>query len=226
MAQYATAVDDFDKAYRNMIVEYTNDGMTLQERDVFHTILRGRSTDFVSDSPEQAVNQCRNVDPEGWMVHKSAFVENYINQLSSLRDDMCLCEIENKTESGLVVCSGISRARYTECVMKYTLTSLECDKVLRTWGVDKTRLIPDFDGRMRVLQKVSGCDAKGWLSCKHAFIHSELARRESCEASPAHLECILSSAVSAGLQNVRHEMHREIQRHMPFPCPRGAFLTK
>jgi len=52
---------------------------------------------------EQVVNQYRNVDPEGWMVHKSLFVENCIDLLSNLRNNLFLCEIDNSTESGLVV---------------------------------------------------------------------------------------------------------------------------
>jgi len=103
MAQYTMAVDAFDKVYRNMIVEYTKYHMTPIKHDMSHALRRRSRNRVRPNLIEQVVNQYWNVDPEGWMVHKSIFVENYINVLSILRNVLCLCVIDNSTELGLVV---------------------------------------------------------------------------------------------------------------------------
>jgi len=81
--------------------------MTGLERKVFQSLIRSsRSREGGSGamSIEHVIDQFRNVDPEGWMVYKCAFVEEYINKLSNQRDKVCLCQIDNSTELWLVIC--------------------------------------------------------------------------------------------------------------------------
>ena len=249
MAHFGLVVNAFDKAYREAILEYTKHRMTGRERKVFQSLLQrsGNGEGQLGSgvvSIERVIDQFRNVDPEGWMVYKSAFVEDYIDKLSNQRDQVCLCQIDNSTESGLVVCCGISLPLYKSFVMAYVPTSLECIKMAQTPASESRGLLAfvsnpatvDEDGgdndardisvqyeqRKRVLQQVSGCDSKGWLSCKQSFIRNELACEALLPMQSARFESVVGSAVDAVLQNVRREVHSEICRHLPFSMHAGT----
>ena len=246
MAQFALELDAFDRAYREAILKYTKDHMTALERKVFQSLVRcNRDGEPESGamSIEQVIDQFRNVDPEGWMVYKCASVEDYINNLSDQRDHVCLCQIDNSTESGLVICCGISLAQYESCVMQYVATSLECMKMVQTplsagtgrpaflscpvktaqncGSKDARPLTVQYEERKRVLQRVSGCDPKGWLLCKETFIRKELAGEALLPMHSPRFDSVAASAVDSVLRGVRREMHSEIRRFLPFSIPIG-----
>jgi len=230
MAHFGLAVDAFDRAYRESILEYTKHHMTGLERKVFQSLLRSSRSgeaDSGAVSIERVMDRFRNVDPEGWMVYKCAFVEEYINNLSLQRDKICLCQIDNSTESGLVICCGISLPLYKSLVMAYVPTSLECTKMPElsspdTADKDAQDASVQFEQRKRVLQRVSGCDPRGWLACKQTFIRNELAGEALLPMQSPRFKSVVDSAVDAVLQNVRHEMHSEIRRHLPFSIQTGT----
>jgi len=247
MAQFGLVLDAFDKAYREAILQYTKHHMTALERKVFQSLIRcNRDMEPKSGAMtiEQVIDQFRNVDPEGWMVYKSAFVEDYVNNLSNERDHICLCQIDNSTESGLVISCGISLALYQKCVMEYVPTSLECMKMVPTplsvsvglsafpscpvtldqnSGSKDTRdATVQYEERKRVLQRVSGCDPKGWLLCKQGFIRKELAGAALLPMRSPRFDSVAASAVDRVLRGVRREMHSEIHSFLPFSIPAGV----
>ena len=68
--------------------------MTGLERKVFQSLMRSshsKEGDSGAMGIEHVIDQFRNIDPEGWMVYKCAFVEDYINKLSNQRHKVCLC---------------------------------------------------------------------------------------------------------------------------------------
>jgi len=154
---------------------------------------------------------------------------------------LCLCEIDNATSSGLTICPGISRIHYTACMMQYKLTSLECLKVeanrnnidVRHYSQEKNDpsdkshvyTTQAVDTRKRLLQSVSGCDSNGWLMHKHKFILQELATRDETATSQLespYFECVVSSAITQTLNNVRNSFANEVRRHVS--CLNGRCL--
>jgi len=270
MTQYSTTIREFETAYRSAILDYTKNHMTSRERTVFDAIVsqcRGSKKQFSNESMaaavdivghtvnrtvvdvEQIINQCRNLDPEGWMVYKCNFVEDYMNKLShcidyseNYDDALCLCQIDDATLSGIVICPGISRARYISCIMEYTPTPLECTKISQLPGplalaqqnqhaVDekhgKSDTPSSIDDAELMLRCISGCDANGWLLHKHLFIKREQAAAMQQEASPIQqpssiftpLESSLSSAITHVLHRVQSDMQIEISLHCAVRLP-------
>jgi hypothetical protein len=226
MALFGLVLDAFDRAYREAIVAYTKHHMTGLERKVFQSLIRYNrhgEPESGAMSVERVIDQFRNVDPEGWMVYKCAFVEEYVNKLTDQRDQVCLCQIDNSTESGLVIACGISLELYKSCVMAYVPTAMECIKMAQIPLSPSTGDVSvQYEERKRMLQQVSGCDPAGWLSCKQRFIRKELADQASLPLQSPRSESVASSAVDAVLRGVRREMHSEIRRHLPFSIPAGT----
>ena len=243
MSQYKATIDAFDEAYRLGIIAYAKDHMTPRERKVFKFLVDQIGIDSNKHGKEldldKIIDQCRSVDPEGWMVYKCCFVEDYMNKLAQdvatngIVQVQCLCEIDDMASSGLVIYSGISRAHYTRCMMHYQLTSLEYLKVDAKHNSNKVShvstdtadlsgdscvfTVQAVDARKRLLQFVSGCDSMGWLAHKHRFIQEELATRDEMEISQheqrPHLEGVLSSAIIESLNNTRVTLGNEIRQH-------------
>jgi len=267
MTQYSTTIREFETAYRSAILDYTKHHITSRERMVFDAIVSqcrrsskkcakesmAATVDIVDHTVnrtavdvEQIINQCRNLDPEGWMVYKCNFVEDYMNKLShctnyseNYDDAICLCQIDDATLSGIVICPGISRTRYISCMMEYTPTPLECTKISQLPGplalvqqnqpaVDeehekhgKSDTPSTMDDAELMLRSISGCDANGWLLHKHLFIKREQAAAMQQQASltqtlsstSAPLESSLSSAITHVLRQVRSDMQIEISLH-------------
>jgi len=263
MTEYSETIRAFDTAYRSAILDYTKNRMTSREQTAFNAIvvqyrqslkiydnkateadvdLQSITANLLAVDLEKTIHQCRNLDPEGWMVYKCNFVEDYMNSLSNYEkhdencvDRLCLCEIDDTTSTGIVICPNISRTRYTTCMMEYTPTPLECVKISQLPGplalAHQTCIASEkhgeggalckIDDAELILRSVSGCDAKGWLLHKHLFIAKEQAAAVEQEASLTHpytptlppFESSLYSAVTHVLHRVRSDVQAEISRH-------------
>jgi len=264
MTEYSAAIRTFEAAYQAAILDYTKNHMTLREKAAFNTVLvqcrqsmggcdNNAGSDFVGLENiatkltdvdiEQRINQCRNLDPEGWLVFKCNFVEDYMNTIADDRelhhnasDTLCLCDVDEATSSGTVICPGISRTRYTEFMMDYTPTWSECEKISQlpaplvlcqqmkpatSESHGECGTLYKIEDAELILRSISGRDAKGWLHHKHLFIQKELAAAAKREASdtqplactPPISESVVHSAVTDVLRRVRNDVHAEISLH-------------
>jgi len=252
MTQFSTAMCAFEVAYWAFVLEYMQEQMTPRELELMREVRQlGSNADAMANTDlEKAINYCRNIDSLGWLVHKSNICGNYINMMmkshvitetGSSAMSVCLCCIDNDTESGMVISTSVPLIAYMGLVSNYALTARECTRWLERTntlmltsvalaserslgskipepkttktGSEQDRMLAHED-RVKVLQFVSGVDTNGWLEHKHAFIRHHRAQNGPETA------CVLSSAVHTVVCSVKRDIREEIRRNIGLPLSR------
>ena len=244
MAQFSATMSAFEAEYRAFVLKYIQEQMTPRELELMREVRQlGANADAMENTDlDKTINYCRSIDSLGWLVHKSIFVENYINMAvkssvttgtESSAVSVCLCCIDNDLESGMVISTRVPLAAYVELVSNYTLTARECTLCLgeahtlaltseSVWcsktSQPKTMEAVSLQDRMLAHEeRVKVLQFVSGIDTNGWLAHKHAFIQHQLAQNGPETECMLSSAVHTVLRGVKRDIRAEMGRNIGLP---------